>query len=243
MNSTNQTYELKNIEETIREIKQSNCILNDVIKPCPDINLLKSFAHYHYYADSHSVNVFEVVGTANQDYVGLTWVDMLKKGKKMNANLSLLASNPDYYFEQKKKEPVMNYIGINDEIYISREGNHRTAIAKVLFYHTGHYMLHGIDYNEYGVDFNMIELFKDVKNLLLTKLPHISLEVVRTALRRDDTAGWMKDYYRISFRITNHRNKKSIEVLPEELYQIKFEISESNLFRKLFRRDRIKKIL
>jgi len=95
----------------------------------------------------------------------------------MNANLSLLASNPDYYFEQKKKEPVMNYTRINDEVYISREGNHRTIIAKVLFYHTGHYMIHGIDYNEYGVDFNMIKLFENVKNLLLTKLPHTSLRL------------------------------------------------------------------
>lgn len=232
-----------NPEKTIKEIKEQNCILNDVIKPFPDIKTIEKFAHYHYWANSYSVNVFEVVGTAHPDYIGLSWIDMLKEGKRMRLNLSLLASNPDYYYEQEKKEPVMNYTKINNEIYISQEGNHRTAIAKVLFYHTGHYMIHGIDYNEYGVDFNMIKLFEDVKDLLLKKLPHTDIEVIRTALKRDDTAGWMKDYYKISFIITNYKKQKSIEVSPEELYQIRFKISEVNLFKRLIEKSKIRKIL
>jgi len=56
----------------------------------------------------------------------------------MELNLSLLRENPDYYFEAKKKEPPIYYKSIDGgDLYIGEDGNHRTCIAKALFYLEG----------------------------------------------------------------------------------------------------------
>jgi len=82
LNSANQTYELKNIEETIRRIKQSNSILNDVIKPCPDINLLKALLTITTMRTAILLTCLKLSELPTRIYVGLSWVDVLKRAKK-----------------------------------------------------------------------------------------------------------------------------------------------------------------
>lgn len=237
-------YIASNPEKVIEEIKKKDCILNEVIKPFPDIDFLKQFAISHYWSDSESVNVFRVVGTARPDYnCGITWIDMLKVGKRMHLNLSLLAENPDYYFENKKKEPEMHYTKINDEIYISGEGNHRTAIAKVLFYFTGDTLLHGIKYDEFEIDFNLLETYGKIKEILFRKYPHIEIQILRKSYKRDDTAKWKKDYYQISFLLINHRKGKSFEFNSNEAQLVLQELSSMNFISKFFSKSKLKNIL
>jgi len=146
-----------------------------------------------------------VVGSASPDYTGCTWIDMLKTEKKMPFNLKLLSENPEYYFSGDKKEPDMHYTRVDDEIYISGEGNHRTAIAKVLFFFTGHQILHGIEFNEYKIDYEAKKLYNRAKEILLIHGYPVDVEVVRRVVKREDTAGWKKDYFDILFRVKNHR--------------------------------------
>ena len=224
-------------EKVIVEIKNKNCILNETIKPCPDINSLSDFATYHYWSNSESVNVFQVIGTAHPDYNnGISWIDMLRVGKR---NLSLLATNPSYYYEQTKKEPVMHYARINDEIYISGEGNHRTAIAKVLFFYTGNTVLHGIEFEEYRIDFNLMKQYHELKDLLFKKYPHVEIEVAKRIIKREDTSGWKKDYYEILFKFINHKKGKQFEVKSNKIDDLYKELCQSNWIKKLLRKDRI----
>ncbi len=224
----------RSTSDIVLEIKSRDCILNNTIEIFPDIKSLEPFCVYHYWCSAESVNVFQVVGTAHPDYMGATWIDMLKIGKRMPLNLGLLDKNPIYYFENRKKEPDMHYTKINDKIYISREGNHRTAIAKVLFYYTGDTILHGIDFQEYKIDFILKENFEKLKEMLFAKFPHIEAKIERKTVKREDTAGWMKEYYDVSIFLTNHKKHKTATIKPKDLNAVLQSLNEYSFWKKLF---------
>ncbi len=222
--------------DIILEVKIQNCVLNNAIEPFPDLKSLEPFCVSYYWCNSESVNVFQVIGTAHPDYIGATWIDMLKLGKRMSLNLGLLAQNPIYYFESKKKEPDMNYTKINDKIYISREGNHRTAIAKALFYYTGDTVLHGIDFQEYKIDFSLKENFEKLKKLLFAKFPYIEAKIERKTVKREDTAGWFKEYYEITISLINHKKNKTHSIKPSVLNTVLQKLNSLNFWKRLFSR-------
>lgn len=117
-------------EAFIAKVQYSDSVLNNIIEPFPDLDYLKQFATSYYWTGEKIVNVFEVIGTADPDYIGATWIAMLRLGKRMHSvNLPLLQENPGYYFDISEKSPEMYYTRINDRLYISGEGNHRTSIA------------------------------------------------------------------------------------------------------------------
>lgn len=214
-------YIARNTDEVISKIKQQkNCLLNNPIVPMPDISNLERFAIYRYWSYSESVNVFQVTGTACSDYnTKITWIDMLKAGKKMQFNLELLLSNPDYYFSIDKKIPDIQCAKIDDNIYISGEGNHRTAIAKVLFLFSGNSILHGISYEEYKFDYEMFNLFEKLRIIISEKRLPLEVIPVRKAVKRDDDPGWMKEYYKIFFKIKDYKNKTETVLNKEQAKQ------------------------
>jgi len=235
-------------EAVIEFIKKQNCILNDTIEPCPDLKELERFAVFHYWSDSESVNVFQVVGTAHPDYIGYPWIEMLRVGKRMPLNLRLLKENPGYYFEVRKKEPEMHYTKINGKIYISGEGNHRTSIAKVFFFFTGDQILHGIRFDELLIDYEAKRLYEEIRRVLLTEGYPVGIEIVRKNVKREDTAGWKKDYYEISFLLENYRYSRKRIVSKNDLKRIPDEVNLKKSFwrrlfsgRKLFFSDILKK--
>jgi len=220
-------------EETdavISFVKKQDCILNSIIEPFPDILELEKFATYHYWSSCESVNVFQVIGTAHPDYAGYSWIDMLKIGKRMLLNLRLLKENPGYYFETSRKKPDMHYTRVNERLYISGEGNHRTSIAKVLFYFTGDQVLHGIVYDEYAIDFEARELLKAAKKTLLSEGYPVDVEVRRKNVRREDTAGWKRDYYELFFVVKNYRYHRERIIKKAELRKLIEEATRKRNF-------------
>jgi len=90
---------------------------------------IKPFVKEFYWNSQASINVFRVKGTQHPDYKGLTWIEFLKKGKRMPLNLGLFEENPDYYLTCSDKKPTMFYQGLDGGyLYIGGDGNHRTAI-------------------------------------------------------------------------------------------------------------------
>lgn len=234
-------------DKVIEEIKKKDCLLNHVIEKCPPLESLKNYTIIEYWSDSESVNVFQVVGTAHPDYnCGITWIDMLRVGRRMPINLELLKHNPHYYFDTVKKVPDMHYTKVNDRIYISGEGNHRTAIAKVLFYYTGNTMLHGIDFTEYQVDFELKYLFEELERVLYRKLPYVKAEVVRECIKREDTAGWKKDYYEVEVKLINYRNGKEFKIKCEQkdlLRKLIDEIDGLSFWKKIFKNGLVANVI
>lgn len=179
-----------------------------------------AFIRRHYWTSQGSVNVFQVVGTAHQQYQNRPWIDLLISGKRMNINLPLQEKKPEYYRETKSKLPMM-YFNTFDGIhyYIGQDGNHRTCIAKFMFYETGETQLHGVTINHYDID----EAFYLIYCELLEKITQLGLSVVLTAeskpIKREDTAGWMTDYFdtHLCWKEYNRENHQEIiEVLNRE---------------------------
>ena len=237
---------VENTEAFIRQVQESDSVLNNTIEPYPDLNYvqqLKQFALSYYWTGSKIVNIFEVVGTAHPDYIGATWITMLRLGKRMRSiNLPLLQENPAYYFKvTDAKLPEMNYTRINDKLYISGEGNHRTAIAKALFAFLGLQNFGAVKYEEYQVDEEALSLYTEASQILAHKA--IQIQPLSKNYKREDTPGWKKDYYRLSFRLTNVKKDREIRLDKEELKILLGELKSSSRFQRLFKPGKYGKFL
>jgi hypothetical protein len=210
---------VENTEAFTRQVQDSDSVLNNTIEPYPDpsyLQQLKQFALSHYWSGSEIVNIFEVVGTAAPDYVGATWITILRLGQRMAINLPLLQENPAYYFNvTDDKLPDMNYTRINSKLYISGEGTHRTAIAKALFALLGLQNFGAVKYEEYQVDEEALSLYTEATPILAQKA--IQIQPVSNNYKREDTPGWNKDYYNLSFRLINLKKDREIMLDKKEL--------------------------
>ncbi|MEW6657353.1 MAG: hypothetical protein AB1424_01705 [Thermodesulfobacteriota bacterium] len=226
-------------ESFITRVQASDSVLNNTIEPYPDIDYLKQFAVSYYWTGSKIVNVFEVVGTAHPDYIGAAWITMLRLGKRMRSiNLPLLQENPGYYFDTADKEPEMHYARINGHLYISGEGNHRTSIAKALFAFLGLQKFGAVKYEEYLVDEDAMTIFQEVHRMIREKALPIDIHPVKENYKREDTPGWKKDYYRLSFKLVNYKKDREIVINKEELKILGQELAQASLIKKIFKRGK-----
>lgn len=230
-------------EAFIAKVQNSDSVLNNTIEPYPDLDTLKQFAVSCYWTGSKIVNVFEVVGAADPDYIGATWITMLRLGKRMRAiSLPLLLENPAYYLNATEdKLPAMDYTRINDKLYISGAGNHRTSIAKALFAFLGLQNFGAVKYEEYQVDMEALRLYTEASPIL-TKLA-IQIQPVSKNYKREDTPGWKKDYYNLSFRLTNVKKHREILIDKAELKILLREIDNASWFQRAFKQGKYGKFL
>jgi hypothetical protein len=219
----------------IAKVQASDSVLNNTIEPYPDIDSLKPFALSYFWTGSKIVNVFEVIGTAHPDYIGATWITMLRLGKRMRSiNLPLLQENPEYYFDIAEKDPEMHYARINGKLYISGEGNHRTSIAKALFAFLGLQNFGAVKYEEYLVDKEAMNIYQEVRQALRKRVLPVEIQPLKENYKREDTPGWKKDYYRLSFKLTNYKKDREIVIDKEELKTLGQELSQATFLKKLF---------
>jgi hypothetical protein len=231
---------VENTEAFIRKVQESDSVLNNTIEPYPDLNYvqqLKQFAVSCYWTGSKIVNIFEVVGTADPDYIGSTWITMLRLGQRMAINLPLLQKNPAYYLNvADDKLPDMHYTRINGKLYISGEGNHRTSIAKALFAFLGLQNFGAVKYEEYQVDEEALSLYTEASQILAHKA--IQIQPVSKNYKREDTPGWFKDYFDLSFKLTNVNKGQEIRLDKEELKILLREIEHSSWLQRVLKRGK-----
>lgn len=197
----------KNTAKTplIEMVAQSNAhFKNDKIIGFSEHELPHDFIIEEFWHDSTSVPVDKIVGTQHPDYIGLTWEELLHKGKRMHINLPLAEENPDYYYSDVKKLPTMSYNKLGDNYYVAGDGNHRSVIAKFLFFFSDHKYLDEVSVYEYDIDwigFNAIERLSE--SISKKSLP-ITLKTVRELVSREDGSGWKRDTYKTTVRLYNH---------------------------------------
>jgi hypothetical protein len=226
-------------EAFIAKVQAMDSVLNNTIEPFPDLDLLKQFAVSLYWTGEKIVNVFEVIGTADPDYVDATWITMLRLGKRMRSiSLPLLQENPEYYFSLADKSPDMHYTRINSKLYISGEGNHRTSIAKALFAFLGLQNFGAVKYEEYQVDEEALRIYQDVSRMIRQKVLPIDIRPLKENYKREDTPGWKKDYYRLSFKLVNYKKDREIVINKEELKILGQELAQATFLKKIFSRGR-----
>lgn len=156
----------------------------------------KPFAAEYIWEDDASINVYLVGGTRHPDYIGMTWAEFLQKGKRMSINIPLAESNPSYYFANEKKLPTMSYIQIDGgSYYVDADGNHRTCIARFLYFLERHTKLHGVSVSRYRINRALQEVYCEIKNeVAARRLPYV-VEPVTRCVSREDTPSWMREVY------------------------------------------------
>ncbi len=238
---------VNNTEELVKQIKKNNSpYFNSTIEAFPEELLSSPFVIREKWENNKTVDVFEIVGIAHPDYVGLTWIDMLKEGERMKTvNLPLLEKNPEYYLENDPKSPAIEYTKINDEIYISGDGYHRTSIAKVLLYFLGQIQFSGVKCREIDVDLRLKKFVDHAKDLIAKKKLPLVIEVKKQHVKRKDGSGWSEDFFTQEIEVINIKKLRRIYLNSiDEVMLFIDEVNHYNLLRKFFRCGRfLKKIL
>ncbi len=195
---------------------------------------IREFSLEEYWCDEDSINIFEVSGTRHPDYYGMTWLELLENGKRMKLNLSLFESNPGYYLEDMRKFPSMSYVKLDGKTYVDADGNHRTCIAKFYFYYTGRTNLHGVTVKEYITDRYTYNAFRNLKELLKEKrLFHIEVSPFREKLSREDTAGWMREHFKVGIKVRNKRTTVEKIFFGDDVFRLLNRVSSFNIIKKV----------
>ena len=175
---------------------------------------VQPFISDKYWSSQHSINVFTVVGTQHPDYVGMSWLDFLKLGKRMHENLHLHHSNPSYYTETQAKTPPMYYVSLDGlKWYVAGDGNHRTCIARFDFHHKRLSMLHGVHLEDHRVDWTLYRAYPLIQASLARGE---SLTPVRERVSRRDTAGWMHERYSVRLLLKTRREERFLDRISVE---------------------------
>jgi len=226
------------------EVMRMDCILNHKIELMPQRNTWQPFVEVHIWSHGTSVNVFEVVGTENKEYTGMSWIEMLIKGKKIRTNLALLQLNPEYYLSRDLIEPPISYLSLNHKTYVETDGVHRTAIAKALYYFLGKREIGLVEWHRYFLDFQTIDLVKHIQKRLNSISPALRITPENRTKTRHDAAGWMREEFALSFVAENRAKGKSIALNKEELpvFMAEAERFASSFFGKFLPRNKYTEI-
>lgn len=200
------TQEVYSYLEKISLDTQSFC--NKTIADKAEIENLFLFARKKSWFNSACVNVFDVIGTAHPDYAGHTWKYLILNGKRMEENIRLLVENPKYYILEERKDPTMYYTQVGDKIYIGDDGNHRTVLAKILFFRNSQSQIHGINLTKYEVDLDFKERYEELCRAILDK--PFQMKIISKTLQREDGAGWMQEEISLRLIVENSSNRRKV---------------------------------
>lgn len=193
------------------------------------------------WSDSASVNVYEVTGSCHPDYVGSTWMQLLDYGKRMPRNMRLLHENPLYYFEQTKKIPSMYYTKIGKDLFVTCDGNHRTCLAKVLFFYSDRTNIEGVFLTEIIKDEELEHMHELLNASEELKKAGIRLEIQSKHLSRKDAPGWKSDIKKPVI-IAQNKSYQAIEMNASDALDFYTEL-KSGHFLRLLRHNKYAKFI
>ncbi|RIY05595.1 hypothetical protein [Klebsiella quasipneumoniae] len=168
----------------------------------------EDFITRHYWTDRGSINVFRIVGTDHPQYAGMSWLDLLHRGKRMDINIPLIESNPDFYTEATQSHQGMCFVSLDGlDWYVSADGNHRSYLARFYFHLQGYGVtqLHNVSLSQYQVDHTFMaacEALSAMVSVLRSQGVYLALLACREPISRDDTLGWKVDSWYTEVTVT-----------------------------------------
>lgn len=162
-----------------------------------------------------SIAIDEIIGTDHNRYIDMSYYEMLGFGIKMDVNIPLLLSNPNYYYEVDPKEPTAYYATFNtragDSIaFVDGDGNHRTCLAKVIRAYDENYQeLHGITKTSYEIDYGLYDQFVRIKETLEPYGYIVSVDKFDDRVEEDKSGAWIKWYFTHNIEISK-KGKRTV---------------------------------
>lgn len=161
-----------------------------------------------------AVNIQRVVGTMHPDYAGMTWRELLRKGRRMDANLKHFHDNPGYYTNVVHRRPSMHIVFIDGKGYVGEDGNHRTCIGRFYLYPQQTPFMYGIRMSEQFTDMRLLALYERLSRLLP---PQCTVAPCSQEIRREDGDGWAEHEYALTLRLENRRRGYVAELAADEI--------------------------
>jgi len=203
-------------EEILRHFGSVPYFVDEVIEPWEQERDKEPFRKMMTWSSEGSVNIMRICGTMHPDYIGMTWREFLKKGRRMNINLRAFHDNPGYYTDIVKRLPGMFVAIIDGKGYVTEDGNHRTCIGKCFLYDKDSPFMHGVRVSESDTDMHAYSAFRS----LVKKLPaYCAAAPVSTEVKRDDGNGWATHHYDVRIRLENRRRGYDAIFDAEEVIQ------------------------
>ena len=157
---------------------------------------------------SDALDVFSIVGTEHPDYAGLSWLDFLGTGKRMESNLALYQTNPGYYDATEEKRPAMIYKSLDGVHWrVAGNGNHRTCIARFAFHYQGKRVLRGLNTTRYAIDRDYLGLFAALQAAARGR---VHVEAVPRKRGRDDGPDWMVETFDTAVLIDDGGKRRTL---------------------------------
>ncbi|MGE4496426.1 MAG: hypothetical protein AB7E48_00990 [Deferribacterales bacterium] len=219
------------------------CMMTDIQDTTIYQGTLYRFIVEEYWQNNASVNIFQVCGSCHPDYINSPWIYILTDGKRIKRNLEMFRENPGYYTESATKDPTMFYTKHDNVLYLSGDGNHRTAIAKAYFHYIGAEELKGVKLTDNVIDHALAEAFSKLQTMCAQiKKPTLIPELISQLTARDDGAGWQKNRFKLTVKLMNVSSGNIIFLNTDEIYELIEEMKSNPLFR-MFRSNRYAKFL
>lgn len=184
----------------------------------------EDFVTHHYWTDKGSINVFRIVGTDHPQYAGMTWFELLQRGKRMDINIPLIEKKPEYYTNASQQHTSMSYVSMDGiHWYISADGNHRSCLARFYFHLLGHAVtqLHNVSLSQYRTDTAFMSVCQAISRLVPTlkqRGVYLMLTTHRFPVSREDTPGWKLDTFRTEVSVVLDNVADSDESRTFELH-------------------------
>ena len=172
-----------------------------------------------------AVDIDDIVGTDHFKYVGLSYLEMIEKGIKMDINIPLLIENPIYYFENKPREPNILYATFNFSnakkiSFVEEHGNHRTTLAKVIRALDRSYKtIYNVKNTIYQVDYKSMEKFFKLRDELKKYGYYLEVRKKENGLSEDISGKWIEWRYKLVFLVEG----KNMEIEFDDIDDIRVE--------------------
>jgi len=189
--------------------------LNEFLKSVDDFIVVK-----HLKLNTNA-DITKVHGTDHLKYIGISYLDMLEKGLKMDINIPLLLENPVYYYETQAKNPTIYYTFFNTpdggEVgFVDGDGNHRTCLAKVIEAFDKNYKyVSGITKVSYKVDYAIKAKFSFLKEELNKLGYRLNIKKEDVGLEEDKNNHSVKWRYKHKFEIAGKNRYLELNSLDE----------------------------
>lgn len=173
----------------------------------------ENFIIRHYWTKQGSINVFRITGTDHPQYAGMSWAELLDRGKRMDINIPLLEKNPAYYTDALQTHAGMSFVSLDGiNWYVSTDGNHRSCLARFYFHvqHEEQSQLHNVSLSQYETDWSFHHASRDIAEWVAifnqSGKGFSRLDIQRTATGREDGPGWMMDRFQTQLTVTVHHD-------------------------------------
>ena len=184
---------------------------NESILDCGDLQQ-SPFVIETRFATISSVPVSKIIGSCHPSYCGMTWGDFMTKGERIERRLQQVDEAPDYYYASDKKEHI-GFIKFPNGYFIEA-GNHRSAIAKFLFFLDEKYnqYLHGVCVTEYIFD-NDGERLVDELSIIIDACGYkeiISVTAKRMPGKQGVSGQLSNSFFYTELTVSNSKTNKTI---------------------------------